>query len=113
MALTKSDLTKIGDLLDKQELKFESKLDNVGKEFESKLDSVEQKFESKLDSVEQKFEEKLVEFKSDFFEKVDPVLKEVTVSREERTVSSEQIRRHDDRITVIEEKLQIKPSLAV
>lgn len=102
MALTKSDLTKIGDLLDKQELKFESKLDNIGKEFESKLDS-----------VEQKFEDKLVEFKSDFFEKVDPVLKEVTVSREERTVSSEQIRRHEDRITVIEEKLQIKPSLVV
>lgn len=91
MALTKSDLTKIGDLLDKQELKFESKLIDI----------------------EQKFEDKLVEFKSDFFEKVDPVLKEVTVSREERTVLSEQTRRHEDRITNIEEKLQIKTSLAV
>lgn len=40
----------------------------------------------KIDEQEDKFEKKLTKFKSEFFEKVDPILKEVTTAREERTL---------------------------
>lgn len=65
MALTKSDLNKVDDLLDKK---------------------LEIKLTDKLDKQEQKLENKLTEFKSEFFEKVDPILKEVTTAREARTL---------------------------
>jgi oligoendopeptidase F len=64
MALTKNDLNQIKNLLDNQEVKFEGKLDDQ----------------------EAKFEAKIVEVKSEFFEKIDPVLKEVTTARDERTL---------------------------
>ena len=56
----------------------------------------------KLDEQEQQFEGKLTEFKSEFFDKIDPVLKEVTASREERTLQSDRISNHEDRIEKLE-----------
>ena len=53
MTLTKNDLNQIKNLLDDQEVRFETKI---------------------------------VEVKSEFFEKIDPILKEVTTARDERTL---------------------------
>lgn len=41
-------------------------------------------------------------FKSDFFEKIDPILKEVVASREERIIQDKNISNHEDRIQKIE-----------
>lgn len=69
MALTKSDLNKIEDLLDRQGVKFDEKLDDL----------------------EIKFESKLYKFRSDFFTKVDSILKEVITAREERPLMENRI----------------------
>lgn len=41
-------------------------------------------------------------FRSDFFEKIDPILKEVVASREERVIQDKNISDHEDRIQKIE-----------
>jgi hypothetical protein len=73
MLLTKSDLNQIGVLLDE-----------------------------KLEEQEETFERKIVEVKSDFFEKIDPILKEVTASREERVVINGRISEIEERIEPLE-----------
>lgn len=55
-----------------------------------------------LDDQEQKFEAKIVGVKSDFLDKIDPILKEVVASREDRTIGAEQHRRNQDRIEKLE-----------
>ena len=67
MALTKSDLDKVGGLIDR-----------------------------KLDDNEEMYEKKLTKFKSEFFEKVDPILKEVTTAREERPLIENRIEALED-----------------
>lgn len=74
MALTKSDLNKIENLLNKQEVKFNDKFDDF----------------------EVKIENKLYKFRSDFFTKVDPILKEVTTAREERPLIENRIEALED-----------------
>ena len=107
MLLTKSDKTFIGSLLNKalitQGTKFEKALAGQGSKFEKALVRQEFKIENKLDDIEQKFENNLTKFRSDFFKKIDPILKEVTAKREERTIQAEQIKRHEDRIHALEE----------
>lgn len=44
-----------------------------------------------LENQEQKFEEKITEVKSDFIEKIDPILKEIVTSREERPLIENRI----------------------
>jgi len=44
-----------------------------------------------LGNQEQKFEEKISEVKSDFIEKIDPILKEIVTSREERPLIENRI----------------------
>ncbi|AKM83458.1 hypothetical protein A2422_01125 [Candidatus Woesebacteria bacterium RIFOXYC1_FULL_31_51] len=51
---------------------------------------------------EDKFDKKLTEFKSEFFDRIDPILKEVVASREERTLISEHLSDHSDRIETLE-----------
>ena len=80
MALTKTDKTFIENALLKQEFKFESKLDDI----------------------EQKFEAKFTDFRDNFYTKIDPILKEVPASREERSTLSAQIRRNEERIEKLE-----------
>lgn len=74
------------------------------KVFATKKDLV--MLESRLDlnmvDLEQKFESKVVELKSDFCTEIDPILKEATTSREERTIRAEQHRRNEDRIEKLE-----------
>lgn len=86
MALTKSDKIWVKDLLDNT-------------------------LESALDKQEQKFEAKLVEVKDDFYNKIDPILKEVVASREERVILSQHSKDQTDRIDNIEKKLGIQPSI--
>ncbi|MCX6705855.1 MAG: hypothetical protein NTV24_01990 [Candidatus Woesebacteria bacterium] len=69
MALTKSDLKKIEELLNGQDIRFSGKLDDF----------------------EVKIEAKLYKFRSEFFEKIDPILKEVTTAREERPLIENRI----------------------
>ncbi len=97
MALTASDRKWVKDVL------------------ESALVSQEQKFEAKIDSAldnqEQKFEAKIVEIKNDFYEKIDPVLKEVMASREERELLSHRVSNHEDRLEKVEKKLDLHPAI--
>lgn len=106
MPLTKSDKTFIGNLLNKalvvQGTKFEKSLTNQGTKFEKALVRQEFKFENKLDNIEQKFESHVTKFRDKFYTKIDPILKEVTAKREERTVQADQIKRHEDRIETLE-----------
>lgn len=88
MSLTKSDLNQIKNLLDEQTIQIEAK----------------------ILEVEEKFEAKLVEVKSDFYDKVDPILKEVTASREEREILSNKVYSdHEPRIEKVENKLSLTP----
>lgn len=85
MALNKSDLDKIDKLLGNLETRLGNKL------------------HEELENQEEKYETKLTEFKSEFFEKVDPILKEVKTSREERPLII-------NRVEKLEEKVGIQSS---
>ena len=67
--------------------------------------------ESAMEEQEQRFEAKIEEVKGDFYNKIDPILKEVVASQEERTILSHQVSGHEDRIEKIEKKLSITPAL--
>lgn len=66
-------------------------------------DVVDKKLDQKLDKQELKFEAKLTEFRDDFYTKIDPILKEVVASREDRAMGAEQHLRNQDRIEKLEE----------
>ena len=67
--------------------------------------------EDALDDQEQKFEAKITEFKDEFFTKIDPILKEVVASREEREILSQHSKNQTDRIEKIENKLGIQSTI--
>lgn len=58
--------------------------------------------ENLLDKQEQKFEATVTKFKDEFYTKIDPVLKEVVASREDRVIGAEQHRRNQNRIEKLE-----------
>lgn len=70
-----------------------------------------------LDEIEKIVDEKLEErtsnlpTKDEFFGKMDEVVGELKAIREEQPLQSHKLSDHEDRITTLEEKLQIKPSL--
>ena len=64
-----------------------------------------------MDDQEQKFEAKITEFKDEFFTKIDPILKEVVASREEREILSQHSKNQTDRIEKIENKLGIQSTI--
>jgi len=55
-----------------------------------------------LENQELKFEAKITEIKSDFLNKIDPILQEVVKSRDERTLQSDHLSNHGDRIEALE-----------
>ena len=61
--------------------------------------------ENLLEVQEDKFEDKIVEVKNDFYYKIDPILKEVVASQEERTMLSHRVSDHGDRIGKVEMRL--------
>lgn len=74
------------------------------KVFATKNDLV--KLESRLDlklvDQEEKFEKYVTNLKDKFYTKIDPILKEVVASREDRLTGSEQHLRNKDRIEKLE-----------
>lgn len=68
------------------------------------LGGLERRTDIKLDEKLSKedFETTFTKFKSDFFTKIDPILKEVTASREERITRSAQHLRNEKRIEKLE-----------
>ena len=64
---------------------------------------LEDRFESFRDEIFGAFEK----FRSEFFEKIDPILKEVLASREEREIINHRVSDHEDRITVVEQNLKL------
>ena len=74
MTLTNSDLTKIEDLLDKQEQQFEAKVVEIKSEFFVKIDPI-------LKEVETAREERpLIENRLEKLEEIHPEGKHLTVS---------------------------------
>lgn len=61
------------------------------------IDELEKTFVTKYD-----LKKALTKLKSDIFDKLDAILKEIRDSREERTIMSHQISKHEDRITKLE-----------
>ena len=59
------------------------------------------------EKLEEKLEEKLKYFpsKEEFFSRMDEVMKELKIIREEQTVLSHQVSDHNDRITKVENKV--------
>lgn len=49
--------------------------------------------------------------KEDFYEKMDEVVGELRAVREEQPLQNEKLSNHEDRLEVIEEKLQITPAV--
>jgi len=82
MTLTQKDLDAIRDL--------------VGVEIDERL--------------EQKLEEKLKNFpsKKEFFSRMDEVMGELKAMREEVTVLSHRVSNHEDRITILDDKIGIQ-----
>jgi len=61
-------------------------------------------FATKSDLVDQeeKLEAKITEFKNEFYTKIDPILKEVKASQEERIIVAVQHHRNENRIEKLE-----------
>lgn len=77
------------------------------------LDAIKELVGIEIDEkLEQKLEEKLKNFptKEEFFSRMDEVMGELKVIREEVTVLSHQVSNHEDRITKVEEKTGIVPA---
>jgi hypothetical protein len=51
---------------------------------------------SKMEELEEKFESMLIEFKSEFFDKIDPILKEVTIAQDERTLLENRVEKLEE-----------------
>lgn len=64
------------------------------------------------EDMEEKLDEKLSKFptKEEFFNRMDEVMRELKIIKEETTVLSHQVSNHDDRITKVEHKLSIQAS---
>lgn len=58
--------------------------------------------ENALDKQELKFEDKITKFKDEFYSKIDPILKEVVASREDRLIGTKQHIRNETRIEKLE-----------
>lgn len=93
MAISDKDITKL-----KQTFATKKDLDR----FAIKQD-VELIKNDMLDKVEAMF----TRFKSDIFDKIDPILKEVIASREERVLVSAKLSDHEDRLEKVEKQLGI------
>lgn len=64
---------------------------------------IKQIVERQVDDNNQKIEQMFIKFRSDFYDKIDPILKEVVASREERTIVAEKLSNHEDRIEKLEQ----------
>jgi len=81
MALTNKDLDKIDEKINKR---------------------FDEKFAAVRDDIIDAVDNALAKQRSDFLEDIDPILKEVQASREERDIVSHRISDHEDRIEKLE-----------
>jgi hypothetical protein len=97
---TKKDLESFATKKDLESFATKKDLES----FATKKDLImlESRLDLKMVDLEQKFESKVVELKSDFCTEIDPILKEVVASREDRVVASEQHHRNEERIEKLE-----------
>lgn len=56
---------------------------------------------------DEKIDQQLTQFRSDIFDKLDQVIGELQTNRQEREVIAHQVSDHEDRLTVVETKLQL------
>lgn len=94
---TKRTLTQAdADFLQKQFTKVFATKDDL-KSFPTRFD-----LNKSLDKQEVKFEAVVTNFKDKFYTKVDPILKEVVASREDRLMGTEQHLRNEKRVEKLE-----------
>jgi len=98
MAIGKNDWKQLDKHLEKQHKKITSDVQKL-------LVAQDIRNWGKMEDLEEKFEKKVTEVKSEFFEKIDPVLKEVSASREERKIVSRKLSEHTDQIEKIQKHL--------
>ncbi len=105
MTLTKTDLSKLGELIDNK--LATQNLSRVGELIDNKLATqdlsrvgklIDNKLAMQKDDIIDDVREELTRFKSDMFTKIDPILKEVKTNREERVLIN-------NRLTKVELKL--------
>ena len=70
------------------------------------LQEIDRRLEDRFESFKDEIFEALEKVRSEFFEKIDPILKEVLASREEREIINHRVSDHEDRITVVEQNLK-------
>lgn len=91
MTLTKGDLKKVEELIDK---KLDSQKKNIVTEVVIKVVS---EVANHVDHVFEKY-------RNEMNEKFDPIIKEIQTEPQERTILNNRLEEHEDRITVLEVK---------
>ncbi len=102
---------KLGPKLEKVEKIITKSLDQ---RLGPKLENVEILVENVLDrKLDEKLDEKLKNLptKKEFFGRMDKLLGEVQTSRSEQTILSHRVSTHEDRLQVVENKLNITSAL--
>ena len=97
MSLTTSDLKQINTLINQN-----NKL--IDKKMITRIDAAKNEI---IDELDHRSNQRDLALKDYFFNLVDPILKEVQASREERTIMSFRLSNHEDRIQKVEHKLKI------
>lgn len=59
------------------------------------------------DEILDKVDQSLIQFRSGIFDKLDQVIGELKTNREEREVTSHQVTDHENRLEIIESKLDL------
>lgn len=99
MATKKTEYQKLKSLIVKLDKKVDENLAKQSLDISEMLDEQDLGIDKMLNRRENKIIEKvellLTKFRSDFYDKIDPILKEVIASREERLTTSEQISRNE------------------
>lgn len=94
----------------KKELKsLESRMDKkfaTKNELKDEIDRLENRVKLMLDQLERNIDEKNKKYRDDFLTDIDPILKEVLASREERTIIAHQVSELRDRVDEHEEKIK-------
>jgi len=67
-----------------------------------KVDTNRYQLENRMDVLEERVEKMLVKFRDEILNHIDPVMKELEASRQERTILGHQIDGHEKRITRLE-----------
>lgn len=110
MPLTRSDLQQIKQIV---ESVVDKGLDSKFKFFKQEIDeSIDRKLALSEQVLDESIDDKLAALRNDFYNKVDPFLLEITEARDDRTVISEKVYRHDDQIAALQQLHVVELGLA-